>query len=55
MLFSTNSATALSGFVWDLAMMVIAFQLSPIRSLPVLPLFLCRKFSSRFHLSFYFL
>ena len=34
MLFSTNSATALSGLLCDRAMMRIAFQSSPILSLP---------------------
>src|SRR5262249_2299296 len=34
MLFSTSSAIALSGLLWDKAMMVIAFQSSPILSLP---------------------
>src|SRR5258708_23249649 len=34
MLFSTNSATALSGLLWESAMMRIAFQSSPILSLP---------------------
>src|SRR5260370_1393490 len=34
MLFSMNSATALSGLLWESAMMRIAFQLSPIRNLP---------------------
>src|SRR5215469_12375945 len=34
MLFSTNSAMAFSGFVCESAMMRIAFQSSPIRSLP---------------------
>ena len=36
MLFSTNSATALSGLLWDSAMIRIAFQLSPILSFPEL-------------------
>jgi hypothetical protein len=35
-LFSTNSATALSGLFCDKAMMVMAFQSSPIRSRPEL-------------------
>src|ERR1019366_8498493 len=35
MLFSTNSATALSGLLWESAMMRIAFQSSPILSLPL--------------------
>jgi hypothetical protein len=34
MLFSTNSATALSGLACELAMMLIAFQWSAMRSLP---------------------
>jgi hypothetical protein len=34
MLFSTSSAIALSGLLWESAMMVIAFQSSPILSLP---------------------
>src|SRR5947209_4602243 len=34
MLFSTSSAIALSGLLCDRAMMVIAFQSSPILSLP---------------------
>src|SRR5204862_6415685 len=34
MLFSTSSAVALSGLLYDSAMMVIAFQSSPILSLP---------------------
>jgi hypothetical protein len=32
--FSTSSATAFSGFDWERAMMVIAFQSLPIRSFP---------------------
>jgi hypothetical protein len=32
--FSTNSATALSGFDCDSAMVVMAFQWSPMQSLP---------------------
>jgi hypothetical protein len=32
--FSTSSATAFSGLDWERAMMVIAFQSLPIRSLP---------------------
>jgi hypothetical protein len=35
MLFSTNSATAVSGFDCDKAMILIAFQSSPMGSLPV--------------------
>jgi hypothetical protein len=34
MLFSTNSATAFSGLSCESAMIVIAFQSSPMRSLP---------------------
>jgi hypothetical protein len=34
MLFSTSSAIAFSGLLWDNAMMVIAFQSSPIFSRP---------------------
>src|SRR5215467_12000962 len=34
MLFSTNSATAFNGFCCESAMIVIAFQSSPMRSLP---------------------
>jgi hypothetical protein len=34
MLFSTSSAIAFKGLVCDSAMMVMAFQSSPIRSLP---------------------
>jgi hypothetical protein len=45
MLFSTNSAIALSGLLCDSAMIRIAFQSSPIRSFPV-SLFL--TFISRF-------
>src|SRR5207249_11681821 len=35
MLFSTNSAMALSGLLCDSAMMRMAFQSSPIRNLPL--------------------
>src|SRR6516225_4595032 len=35
MLFSTNSAMALSGLAWDRAMIRMAFQSSPILSLPL--------------------
>ena len=35
MLFSTSSAIALSGLFWESAMMVMAFQLSPIRRRPL--------------------
>src|SRR5271165_324854 len=35
MLFSTNSAMALSGLLCDRAMIRIAFQSSPIRNLPL--------------------
>jgi hypothetical protein len=34
MLFSTSSAMAFRGFDWDSAMMVMAFQSSPILNLP---------------------
>lgn len=37
MLFSTNSAIAFRGLPCDRAMMVMAFQSSPMRSLPVVP------------------
>jgi hypothetical protein len=37
MLFSTNSAIALRGLVCERAIMVMAFQLSPIRSWPLSP------------------
>ena len=35
MLFSTNSAMAFRGLLWERAMMRMAFQSSPIRSLPL--------------------
>src|SRR6266436_8697576 len=39
MLFSTNSAMALSGLLCESAMIRIAFQSSPIRNLPLSDLF----------------
>jgi hypothetical protein len=39
MLFSTNSAIAFRGLLWESAMMRMAFQSSPIRNLPFSDMF----------------